>query len=170
MRTHIILGSSRPRGNTFAAVEFLRRGLGGSLTDLSAHSISTFDHQHRNSEDDFINIAETLCESTHLIFATPVYWYAMSAQLKVFFDRLSDLITIRKPIGRALKGKRTFLVATGSDQELPEGFEVPFRRTSGYFEMIYSGCTYLSFKDAHDLDEAMISQLTRFQSLIRTAG
>ena len=47
-----------------------------------------------------------------IIFATPIYWYAMSAQLKTFFDRMTDLLTIHKPLGRQLrKGKKMFLIA-----------------------------------------------------------
>ncbi len=41
-----------------------------------------------------------------LIFATPVYWYSMSGIMKVFFDRITDLLTIKKDIGRKLKGKK----------------------------------------------------------------
>lgn len=66
----------------------------------------------------------------------------MSFRLKNFFDRLSDLLSTYKPIGKALKGKRTILISTGSDAQLPEGFEVPFRLTSDYFGMIFERSFY----------------------------
>ena len=35
------------------------------------------------------------------------------------------------------------MIATGTENVLPEGFEVPFARTAGYFGMRYRGCAYL---------------------------
>ena len=35
-----------------------------------------------------------------IIFVTPVYWYAMSGRMKVFFDRWTDLLKIDKDTGR----------------------------------------------------------------------
>ena len=49
--------------------------------------------------------------------------------MKTFFDRLSSLITIDKAKGRALAGKAAWLIATGVEEYLPDGFEVPFVRT-----------------------------------------
>lgn len=46
-----------------------------------------------------------------------------------------------------MKGKKTFLFATGSDEALPIGFEVPFLKTSEYFEMKYEGVKYISLKE-----------------------
>jgi hypothetical protein len=70
--------------------------------------------------------------------------------MKLFFDRLTDLITIEKPKGKALAGKSVWLIATGSEQALPDGFEVPFARTCEYFSMNYRGSCYLSTYDNPD--------------------
>lgn len=66
--------------------------------------------------------------------------------MKIFFDRFSDLITIRKDLGRSLKGKSTFLLATGTDNEVPVGCEVPVERTSQYLDMEFRGSFYASFE------------------------
>ena len=50
--------------------------------------------------------------------------------MKVFFDRLTDLVTFKKEVGRSLEGKSTYLISAGGEAQLPEGFEVPFTRTS----------------------------------------
>jgi hypothetical protein len=57
-----------------------------------------------------------------------------------------DLLSTHKPIGKSLKGKSTFLISTGTDPELPEGFEIPFKLTSEYFEMRYQKAFYLAVK------------------------
>jgi multimeric flavodoxin WrbA len=66
----------------------------------------------------------------------------MSALMKTFFDRFSDLITYRKTTGRQLKGKSTLLIAVGADQYLPDGYEIPFKSTSEYLDMNYLGHIY----------------------------
>ncbi|MSO72982.1 MAG: hypothetical protein EXQ84_05165 [Rhodospirillaceae bacterium] len=63
----------------------------------------------------------------------------MSAPLKTFLDRLTDLTTIRKDLGKMLKGKAIALLTSGTDDALPEGFEVPFRSMGAYFGMNYLG-------------------------------
>jgi hypothetical protein len=48
-----------------------------------------------------------------------------------------------KASGRALKGKKVWMIASGTEDALPDGFEVPFRRTCEYFSMDYRGFAYL---------------------------
>jgi hypothetical protein len=49
---------------------------------------------------------------------------------------------VRKDLGRRLKGRRVFVLACGSESQLPEGFEVPFRETAAYLEMTWGGSYY----------------------------
>jgi len=109
------------------------------LRDLE---ISYYDSDNKNREDDFISLAERMSESDIIVFATPVYWYTMSASMKTLFDRFTDLITVRKDLGRQLKGKRCYVVASGFSKEMPEHFEAPFDLTFKYFLMDYKGCFY----------------------------
>jgi multimeric flavodoxin WrbA len=60
-----------------------------------------------------------MIEHDAIVFATPVYWYAMSGLMKVLFDRFTDLVTVRKDLGRRLRGRRVFLIACGTDPDLP---------------------------------------------------
>ena len=142
----IILGSSRKNGNTSLIVELLAEKLCCQVFDLSDYSVSYYDYKNQNKDDDFSKLAAKMIEASYLIFATPVYWYSMSGQMKVFFDRFTDLITIRKSLGRKLAGKETFLVATGTEQNLPEGFEVPFHLTSNYLDMKFKATCYVQFQ------------------------
>ena len=66
----------------------------------------------------------------------------MSAQLKVFIDRLSDLLSIEKDLGRALKGKSCALLATGTDSEVPECFIAPFKLSANYLGLKFTSCFY----------------------------
>ncbi|WP_181306792.1 flavodoxin family protein [Rufibacter sp. XAAS-G3-1] len=94
-----------------------------------------------------MEIIERVSRHRVIVFATPVYWYAMSGLLKTFFDRLTGLVTVQKTLGRNLKGKTVFLVAVGADAELPDGFEVPFKLTAKYLNMKYGGRLYASTEE-----------------------
>ncbi len=142
MKILILFASSRNNGNTRKALDAVINGHRPEIIDLAKKNITPYDYHNRNRDDDFRKIAEKMAESDIIVFATPVYWYTMSAQLKTFFDRFTDLISIRKDLGRRLKGKTCYVISTGSDSELPPGFESPIAATCGYMDMVYKGAFY----------------------------
>ena len=139
----IILGSARPDGETRRAVDLAFPAGTAELVVLPNFAIGGYDYQHFNADDAFGGIAPKMAEAEKIIFATPVYWYAMSAPLKIFFDRLDDMTENLKALGKSLRDKSVWMIATGTENVLPEGFEVPFARTAGHFGMRYRGCAYL---------------------------
>ena len=143
----VILGSSRSYGNTSRAVDAALTHTHVEIVDLGTFNIGHYDYQHRNQTDAFLPLIERLSDRRFWILATPIYWYTMSAQLKIFVDRLTDLITIRKDLGRMLDGKSLAVIASGSDPCAPEGFESPFRLTSEYLGMNYIGSHYVQMED-----------------------
>lgn len=111
--------------------------------DLLDHRIENYNYEGTYSEEDnFLQLFDTILKHNRLVFATPVYWYSMSGIMKTFFDRLTDIITKQKEIGRKMKGKEIFLISVGADSSLPEGFEIPFRLTSEYLEMNFVSTYY----------------------------
>ncbi|MBR0572901.1 MULTISPECIES: flavodoxin family protein [Pasteurellaceae] len=134
MRKVIILGSSRKNGGTRKVIDELRKFSDYDVIDLLDYNISYYDYEHHNQNDDFLKIIENITENYDVfVFATPVYWYAMSAQMKVFFDRTSDLITIAKDIGRKLRGKKTAVITSSIGNHLGDDFFLPFNETFRYF-------------------------------------
>ncbi|MDA2922559.1 NAD(P)H-dependent oxidoreductase [Patescibacteria group bacterium AH-259-L07] len=158
----LIFGSSRSNGTTRMVVDELFKDKNIQFIDLLKTDISYYDYEHSNSNDDFLQIAEKMANSQSIIFATPIYWYSMSALMKTFFDRLSDLLQIRKDLGRKLKNKKIYLVVSGTDQELPIGFEVPFSRTSKYFDMKFSGYFYHYVKQEKVFSEECREEAKKF--------
>lgn len=155
----IILGSSRSDGNTQKLAAALSNG-SIPIVDLSQLNISPYDYEHKNSGDDYFELMEKLRLYDPVILATPVYWYTMSAIMKIFIDRLSDLLSIRKELGRALAGKHIFVLASYGTS-FPDGFEEPFRQTFSYLKMKYCGCFYHHAK--HSIDGTVSSDLAKFR-------
>lgn len=133
--------------------------------DLLDYKIFHYDYQHNYQDtDQFLQVIEKIRQYDNIIFATPVYWYSMSGLLKVFFDRLTDIVTFQKQIGRSMKGKNIFLVSVGTDPELPAGFETPFRLTAEYLEMNFIATYYCSTQNLPDtlpLKREFINKITK---------
>lgn len=138
----VILGSSRSDGDTRQAVDKIIGKRDIPVVDLNALSISPYDYTHNNKNDDYLPLMRRVIQHDLIILATPVYWYTMSAQMKIFIDRLSDLLSIEKDLGRELRGKSLFVVAN-YNTSLPEGFEFPFSQTCSYMGMTYLGTSFI---------------------------
>ncbi len=160
--TLIIMGSSHSHGNTRKVVDAIIAKTNADFIDLNAYKISYFDYEHHNKADGFVEIATQMVQYEQIIFATPVYWYAMSAQLKTFFDRMTDLLTIRKPLGRQLRtGKKMFSIACSSDSVKYEGFSMPFTNTAEYLGMEYGGHLH-SWVENEMLSEEVLMKIDLF--------
>ena len=104
------------------------------------YEISHYDYSHANQEDDFLDLMRRIMDEYDvLIFATPVYWYAMSGIMKVFFDRLTDLLKIEKDLGRKLRGKYMAVLSSSNGDNLGDHFWLPFRKSAAYLGMHYVG-------------------------------
>ena len=138
----IIFGSSRSFGNTRKIIDDILGPSGIQLFDLNNFDISLFDYEHLNRNDDFIPLIEKLVAYDTWIIATPVYWYSMSTQHKIFLDRFSDLLRIKKDLGRKLRGKKLFVIAS-FQSSYPKGFDDTFGQICEYLGMEYLGSSFI---------------------------
>ena len=138
-KTIIVLGSSRSNGDTKQLVNYLIQQHQWDFLDLNDLNFSYYDYQHYNESDDFLPSIERILEYDTIIFATPIYWYTMSGVMKVYFDRISDLLTIRKDMGRQLRGKSMAVISCSDDDGLRQGFLMPFVESADYLGMNYLG-------------------------------
>lgn len=155
-RQLIILGSSRSHGDTRKMVDYLRQKGNFDLIDLNTKNIGYFDYDHKNQNDDFLPMMESVVEKYDtIIFATPIYWYSMSAIMKTFFDRITDLLKIRKETGRKLRTMKMAMLSCSMEDDRIDNFEMPFVESAGYLGMEYLG-------DIHTwLEDGVISETVK---------
>lgn len=143
-KTVVVLGSSRSFGNTRQVIDAfgsIEKDI--DIIDLNNYDIGYFDYEFKNANDDFFPLMEKVLAYDNIVFATPIYWYTMSAQLKTFFDRISDLLKgENKPVGRKLRGKAMAVISCGSDDTIFDGFITPFKESADYLGMHYKGHTH----------------------------
>lgn len=134
----IIQGSARSNGETHEYVKYVKTALACDWVDLKTQNIGHFDYEFRNTSDDFMPLMRRLIANYEtFIFATPVYWYTMSGVMKVFFDRISDLLMIDKDLGRQMRGKKMAVLSCASDANIKDGFYMPFVESANYLGMTY---------------------------------
>ena len=125
----ILQGSPRRHGNTARLVQAFTDGLAAehkvtiiNVSELKinycvgCNSCFTRDGNRCFQEDDMRKILPALSEADVMVFASPVYFYGISAQLKTLLDRLHT------PLRNTFKVKRTALLLVGA-ASLPELFD-----------------------------------------------
>ncbi len=135
MNKQIILNGSHNRfGKTTELIQKLYPTT--ETIKLIDYTIELYNYDEIYSEkDDFLTIINQILDYDEIIFATPVYWYSMSSLMKIFFDRLTDLIGTQEKIGRKLMGKKVRVITSSIGNNLGNNFFLPFEETLNYLHL-----------------------------------
>jgi len=163
----IILGSSKSFGETRKTIETIINNINVPIIDLNTLNISQYDYEHKNQNDDYITLMERVIEHDIIVLATPVYWYSMSAIMKIFIDRISDLLHLRKDIGYKLRGKKLFVIASYGGSST-KGFGDTFEQICNYMGMEYVGCSLICSSDNLELKKENESEIIKARNIIFT--
>lgn len=167
-KTVIIQASSKSNGNTNRVINYLNSNNSFDVIDLKTKNIGVFEYDFSNANDDFIPVMEEVINNYDtIVFATPVYWYTMSATLKIFFDRLSDLLKYKKDLGRLLRGKNMAMISNSGQNDLKNGFEMPFIESANYLGMNYLGSTHSWFtEDGENIHPEAANKIDAFRTIL----
>lgn len=166
--TIAVFASARRDGNTGKLIDWIASELSIPVIDLAAKNISPFDYEHKNRDDDFLPLINQLLGYSNIIFVSPVYWYAASAQMKIFIDRTSDLLDIDelKDIGRQLREKTAYVVCTSISSEADPSFLNSFKDTFEYLGMNYGGYIHANCEDGYN-PQLYQEDINKFLALIK---
>ncbi len=127
-RVLVLLGSPRKKGNSSILAEQIIQGAesaGAKVETIFLHGMkiapcqSCYTCQKRDSkgcaiDDDMQAIYQKLIENEAWVIASPVYWFNMSAQTKLFMDRCFALPAYKKD---AFSGKRIAIAMSYGDTD-----------------------------------------------------
>ena len=99
-----------------------------------------------------------------IIFTTPVYWYSMSDVLKVFFDRLSDLLHVEKDLERKLRGQNMGMISCRSGPKLKDKFSMHFIESANYLSMNYLDKIYTWLENDTEITQEVKTNILNFTS------
>ncbi|UTR13759.1 flavodoxin family protein [Salipaludibacillus sp. LMS25] len=121
MKIMLLLGSSRKEGNSEQLAKevlkdvphthvFLHDKLIYPIRD-KRHSMSGF----TTVDDDYEELLQHFLAHDIVIFATPLYWFGMSGQMKTFFDRWSQYLRHERfDLKGKLAEKKAYVIITGN--------------------------------------------------------
>lgn len=154
----ILCGSPRKKGNTNRIVAWLTECLTQSgaspevvdTTRLDYKTLGCIACMGCQKSDDFVctlddeavPILAQIPEQDLIVVATPVYWFAPTAQIKVFADRMFSLIKLNPETGETVHhmgGKTLALIATGGG-DIESGLncvDMTFSTAAQFMDMRY---------------------------------
>ncbi len=136
-KTIILFGNSSKPDQSRGLADEVAREFGFKVIDLAEYEIN-----NREINDPLIEVIEHIMHADTVIFATPVYCYSMSARMKLFMDRLTDLVREDEELKTMLHGKRGLVLSTGTDTIAPKLFEESFSLLLAYLGIEYRGMLY----------------------------
>ncbi len=166
MQVITLLGSAKKKGNTATVLGWIEeelktmgytaeriylnnKSIGGCLG--CAKCRDNPDEIACVQKDDAIDIMEQMISADAVLFASPIYFWGFSAQMKALIDRGYALVTnYHKPGHTSLmRGKRVGLLVTGADafEDNAEGMFTAFDRIVDFLlarksgELYVGGCT-----------------------------
>lgn len=141
----VVTGSPRKGGNTELLAEALIKGIKDagnavdviSVRDESIHSCIGCNYCYSNEEhncvfkDDMTKIYKKLASADVIVWATPIYFYGVSSQLKQLIDRLHN------PIRETFKVKKLGLLAVCADDKefVFDSVKIMYRDAIRYFSL-----------------------------------
>jgi multimeric flavodoxin WrbA len=170
-KTLALFASSRRDGNTGRLIDRIAAELAIEVVDLTRLRLSPYDYAHRNRDDDFEPLIRRALEHEQIIFATPVYWYAVCPAMKAFLDRLTDLLELPELLsaGRRLRGKRAYVVCTSASEQASGCFTAAFAETFAYLGMHCGAVAHVSCPDG-SLPASHVGAALEFAALVRQAS
>lgn len=111
-----LIAGARDAGHTVEHVSLKGKKLGFCLGCLACQRT-----QVCVRKDDAVQIAEQVKDADTLVFATPIYYYEMSGQMKTLLDRLNPLYP------SDYRFRRVYLLTTAAE----DGDDVPEKAVSG---------------------------------------
>ena len=144
MKITVITGSPRKNGNTFAMVDaFIRSArakghevvrfdaalmqIGGCRACMTCYKTG----KACSFDDDFNRIAPHILDADAVVYAAPVYWYTIPAQIKGVIDRVFSFVVG----GKEISGKKCGIITCCEEHDaaVMEGVTMPLKRS---FELL----------------------------------
>ena len=140
MKITVITGSPRKNGNTFAMVDAFMQA-----ARAKGHEVVRFDAalmqvggcracmtcyktgKACSFDDDFNRIAPHILDADAVVYAAPVYWYTIPAQIKGVIDRVFSFVVG----GKEIAGKKCGIITCCEEHDptVMEGVTMPLKRT-----------------------------------------
>ena len=180
----ILCGSPRKNGNTNTIVKWVEEGAAGAGAEVECIDTVRLNYKSHGCtacmscqqsdkfecviDDDATPILKRMTEYDIIAFATPVYFFGPTAQLKVFTDRMHSLFKFNPETGEFthnFTGKTLALIAT-SGGEYDNNLQLLEQVDEGFAKFV--GMNYMSLLEPlapHDTQELLMNKELKEKSI-----
>jgi len=166
MKVTTLMGSAKKKGNTATVLSWVEeeiRSMGHDVERIYLNNKTIGgcmgcakcrdypDEIACVQKDDAIGIMENMVSSDVVLYASPVYFWGFSSQMKALIDRCYSLVTNYHKPGHSslMRGRRIGLLVTGADsyEDNAEGMFTAFNRIVDFLlaekfgELYVGGCS-----------------------------
>jgi multimeric flavodoxin WrbA len=162
----VLLGSPRTEGNSEKLAKAFIKGANKNTSNVEIIRLAEKElkgckdcrmcwnnGKHCVVPDQMHEIYEALDKADIVVFATPLYWYTWSTQIKPVWDRLLPYVSNKAP--RTLAGKEAILLAVAGDssEEVFKGLVYSFEKSCSLLGMkIAAKITVPNVYEPSDID------------------
>ncbi|MCF2859814.1 flavodoxin family protein [Pseudoalteromonas sp. SMS1] len=148
MNTIIVYSSANKEGNTGKAVRELAQDLNAQTLFLDDYVIHDYSYEHTHKDDDFRTLFREVLQYEHVVFASPVYWYAVTPRMKAFIDRITEFMDdeMLQPELRILREKHFSILSTSIHRDAPKAFTDMLQKTFEYLGMTLKGTHHQQYQ------------------------
>lgn len=155
-----LFGSPRREGNTRRLMNHVLEELKRKeisvrvlhLNDLNIRPcqgcLSCLDDGNCKILDDMKDVRKYIYESDILVFASPVYWFSVSSQIKLVIDRM--IAFMDKNYNSRIRGKKVMTILTSGARE-KDVTEIPMLMLKKTFDLL--GLDHIAHLEARGCDE-----------------
>jgi multimeric flavodoxin WrbA len=162
MKNLVLFSSANESGNTATLLAQVMVDNNCEIVNLDKLVILPYNYQNQYPADDFYPLVDKMLAAKTLVFASPVYWSAPTAQMKNFVDRLTELLDVGelKAKARAFENKPALVLTTSASERVSPVFYGFFNELFRYFKMNFKACLHANSSDSLKTNQHELSFFT----------
>ncbi|WP_226580344.1 flavodoxin family protein [Halobacillus litoralis] len=162
MKILTIIGSSRENGNTEFLLNQAMQNVEHTQIRLNDYHIEPITDMRHTEEgfspidDDYEALLEQFLNHDLIIFVSPIYWFGMTGQMKLFFDRWSQYMRDERfEFKDKVKGKKAYVITAGGSNPYITG--LPMIQQFGHiFDFV--GMSFIDYVIGHAVKPGEIKE------------
>ncbi|NOH73304.1 flavodoxin family protein [Vibrio pectenicida] len=160
MQTLILFSSANKSGNTAKTIGKIHADHECEVIFIDTLNITPYRYDNQYPDDDFYGLIDKIRNTKNIVFASPVYWYSVTAPMKNLIDRITELGESPRLKNQTslLTSKRGFVVSSSGNRRICPIFRAFFSEFFEYNKIHYVATLHASARNGYHIDNKDIEQ------------
>ena len=169
MKSIILFSSANKDGNTAKTVDKIHAEHQCEMINIDELDITPYRYNNQYPNDDFYCLLNKISNADNIVFASPVYWYSVTAPMKNLIDRMTELSQSPKLKSQheLFKTKRGFVVSSSGNRRMCPVFRAFFSEFFSYNKIDYVATLHACTRNGYDIEH---KDIVRFNKALNEAN